>query len=269
MLRHITAGLLALRGLVLGTLPFCVLQPLTDGRLLRRCPLCVLLGFFQFLTASAVVDNAVDHAVVILQRHFSGSERIVLFRLLRCYSKGPCTIPHDKILLVIGNMVDAVTGCLHLLPAHGSHIKAAPGRPDALAGFQIIRGKLRLPFPQKLWHFGKAHPIAVMSGVLSVLIQHYDIRYGQGVPGEVCRAVHVEPGIDAFQIVLRRQRGGINLLIVLRLHGKTVVTDGIQRLKAVVPRTISRFQLIDGEGVALRRPRLLHDSSGGLAASAA
>ena len=103
-----------------------------------------------------------------------------------------------------------------------------------------------------------------MSGVLSVLIQHYDIRYGQGVPGEVCRAVHIEPGINAFQIVLRRQRGGINLLIVLRLHGKTVVTDGIQRLKAVVPRTISRFQLIDGEGVALRRPRLLHDSSGRL-----
>lgn len=66
MLRHITAGLLSLRGFVLGTLPFCVLQPLTDGRLLRRYPFCVLLGLFQFLAASAVVDNAVDHAVVDL-----------------------------------------------------------------------------------------------------------------------------------------------------------------------------------------------------------
>ena len=65
MLRHITTGLLVLQGLMLGTLPFCVLQPLTDGRLLRRCPLRVLLGLFQFLAASAVVDNAVDHAVVV------------------------------------------------------------------------------------------------------------------------------------------------------------------------------------------------------------
>ena len=93
MLRHITAGLLALRGLVLGTLPFCVLQPLTDGRLLRRCPFCVLLGFFQFLTASAIVDNAVDHAVVILQRHFRRAERIVLFRLFRCHGKWKSDIP--------------------------------------------------------------------------------------------------------------------------------------------------------------------------------
>ena len=116
MLRHITAGLLALRGLVLGTLPFCVLQPLTDGRLLRRCPFCILLGFFQFLAASAVVDNAVDHAVVILQRHFSGAERIVLFRLFRCHGKGPCAVSHDKILSIIGNVMDTVIGCLHLLP---------------------------------------------------------------------------------------------------------------------------------------------------------
>ena len=65
MLRHITAGLLALLGLMLGTFPFGVLQPLTDGRLLWRCPLCILLGFFQFFAASAVVDNAVDHAVVV------------------------------------------------------------------------------------------------------------------------------------------------------------------------------------------------------------
>ena len=148
MLRHITTGLLALWGLMFGTFPFGVLQPLTDGRLLRRRPLCVPLGFFQFLAASAVVDNAVDHAVVILQRHFSCAERIVLFRLFRCHGKGPCAVSHDKILSIIGNMVDAVTGRLHLLPAHGSHIKAAPGRPDALAGFQIVRGKLRLPFLQ-------------------------------------------------------------------------------------------------------------------------
>ena len=165
-------------------------------------------------------------------------------------------------------MVDTVTGRLHLLPAHGSHIKAAPGRPDALAGFQIIRGKLRLPFPQKLWHFGKAHPIAVMSGVLSVLIQHYDIRYGQGVPGEVCRAVHIEPGINAFQIVLRRQRRFIDQLVIFRIHGKAVAVDTVQRLETIVQRFIATLELVNGKAVfrslILDGPCLRHDIRWGL-----
>ena len=146
-------------------------------------------------------------------------------------------------------MVDTVTGCLHLLPVHGGHIEAAPGRPDALAGFQIVRGKLRLPFPQKLRHFGKAHPIAIMGGILPVLMQHYDIRYGQGVPGEVCRAVHIEPGINAFQIILLRQRCRINQLIIFRLHRKTVAVDTVQRLETIVQRFIAAFELINGKAV--------------------
>ena len=55
MLRHITTGLLALLGFMLGTFPFGVLQPLTDGRLLRRRPLRVFLRLLQFLAASAVI----------------------------------------------------------------------------------------------------------------------------------------------------------------------------------------------------------------------
>ena len=35
-------------------------------------------------------------------------------------------------------MVDAITGCLHLLPTHGCHLKAAPGRLDALASFKTV-----------------------------------------------------------------------------------------------------------------------------------
>ena len=35
-------------------------------------------------------------------------------------------------------MVDAITGCLHLLPAHSRHLKAAPGRLDALAGLKMV-----------------------------------------------------------------------------------------------------------------------------------
>ena len=165
-------------------------------------------------------------------------------------------------------MVDAVTGCLHLLPAHGGHIKAAPGCPDALAGFQIVRGKLRLPFLQKLRHLGKAHPIAVMGGILSVLMQHHDIRYRQGVPREVCQTVHIEPGINAFQIILRRQRRRIDQLIILRFHGKTVAVDTVQRLETIVQRFIAAFELINGKAVfrslILNGLRLCNDIRRGL-----
>ena len=166
---------------------------------------------------------------------------------------------YNEIFSILRGVMKTVSVRLHLLPCHAAEIEVAPGCLDALGDLAAFLRRL-----QKLRHFGKASAVAVMGGVLPVLMQHHNIGHGQGVPGEVCRTVHIEPGVDAFQIVLRRQRGGVNLLIVLRLHGKAVVTDGIQRLKAVIPRTISRFQLIDGEGVALCRPRLLHDSSGGL-----
>ena len=43
--------------------------------------------------------------------------------------------------------------------------------------------------------------------------------------------------------------------------------DAVQRLKAIIQRFIAALELVDGEAahrLALRRPRLLHDSSGGL-----
>ena len=146
MLRHITAGLLALRSLMPGAFPFGILQPLPDGRLFRLRPLCVLLRLLQFLAASAVVDNAVDHPVVILQRHFLRAERIVLFRLLRCHGKGPCAVSHDKVLSIIGNMVDTITGCLHLLSAHGCHLKAAPRCLHTFTGLKTVWQKSEVLF---------------------------------------------------------------------------------------------------------------------------
>ena len=53
------------------------------------------------------------------------------------------------------------------------------------------------------------------------------------MPGEVCRTIHIKPGVEAVQIVLRRQRRFIDQLIIFRLYGKVVVADGIQRLKAI------------------------------------
>ena len=72
-------------------------------------------------------------------------------------------------------------------------------------------------------------------------MQHHNIGHGQGVPLEICRVVDIKSGIDAFQIVLFCQRGGVDQFIVLRLYGKTIVADGIQRLKAVIQCFIAAF----------------------------
>ena len=151
---------------------------------------------------------------------------------------------------------------LHLLPCHAAEIEAAPGCLDALGDIEAFLRRL-----QKLRHFGKASAVAVMGGILPVLMQHHDIRYRQGVPGEICRTIHIEPGINAFKIVLRRQRCFIDQLVVFRLYGKAVAVDAVQRLEAIIQRFIAALELVDGEAahrLALRRPRLLHDSSGGL-----
>ena len=76
-------GLLLLdsvRGLALAAFPFRTLQPLPNrGLFLRRGPAHLGLGFPQFLTTAAIVDDSVDHAVVILQGHFRRAQRV--FRL--------------------------------------------------------------------------------------------------------------------------------------------------------------------------------------------
>ena len=80
--------------------------------------------------------------------------------------------------------------------------------------------------------------------------------------------MHIEPRINAFKVVLFRQRRFIDQLIVFRLHGKAVAVDAVQRFKAIVQRFIAALELINGKAVfrspILNGPRLLHDSSGGL-----
>ena len=165
-------------------------------------------------------------------------------------------------------MVDTVTGRLHLLPRHIGHTKAASGRADPLLCRHLIRRgdrDLRCPFRlQKFRHLRKAETVAVMGGVLPVLMQHHNIGHRQGVSLEVCRVVDVKAGIDAFQTVLLCQRGGIDQFIVLRLYGKPVVADGIQRFKAVIPCGVPRFQLVDRKGISRNGLRLLRNVGGRL-----
>ena len=90
-------------------------------------------------------------------------------------------------------------------------------------------------------------------------MEHHDIRNGQGVPLEVCRPVDIEPCVDAFQIILLRQRCRVDQLIICRINRKAVAPDRVQRLKTVIQRFIPAFQLVDGKAVLPDRPRLLHD----------
>ncbi len=86
-----------------GTFPFCLGKTFTDG------------GLFLYLVTAAVVDLPVDHSVIVLHGHFCRFERIVAFLHFRIdYGKGPGTVTHNKKLPVVGLMMDAVTGCLHL-----------------------------------------------------------------------------------------------------------------------------------------------------------
>lgn len=214
--------------------------------------------FFQFLAAPAVVDDAVNRAVVILQRHFRRAEGIVLLRPLCAHSKGSCAVAHDEVFPIVRLMVNPISRRLHLFPRHIGHTKAASGCADSLLRRHLIRRvnrdhcrPLRL---QKLRHLRKAKAVTVMGGVLPVLMQHRNIGHRHRVPLEVSRVVDVKAGIDAFQIILFRQRSGVDQFIVLRLHRKAVVSDSIQRFKAVSPCGVPRFQLVDGKGIA---PRLL------------
>lgn len=106
-------------------------------------------GLFQFFAASAVVDNAIDHSVVIFQRHFRRAEGIVLFRLLREDSKSPCAVAHDEIFPIVRLMVNPISRRLHLFPRHIGHTKAASGCADPLLRRHLIRRgdrDLRCPF---------------------------------------------------------------------------------------------------------------------------
>ena len=86
------------RGLALAALPLCVPQPFPDrGLFLRRGSACLILGFLQFLPTAAVVDDPVNHPIVVLQCHFSGAERV-----LRLHRQGDdLTVQVDELLRLL------------------------------------------------------------------------------------------------------------------------------------------------------------------------
>ena len=85
------------RGFPLRALPFCVRQPFPDGGLfLWGVPACLGLGLL-LLTLAAVVDDPIDHLVVILHGHLCGAEGI-----LRLHRQGDdLSVQADKLFWLL------------------------------------------------------------------------------------------------------------------------------------------------------------------------
>lgn len=192
-------------------------QPLFRGPSFRAFPLCVLQPF--------------PYGGLFLLYRFS----------LNRISGSP--VSHNEIFPIVRLMMKAIPSRLHLFPGRICNTEAPSGGMNPLLG----RHKFRQgshgffdPFRfQKLRHLCETKAVTIMGGIFAVLMQHHNIRYGQGMAVEVCRTVNIEPGINAFQAVMIRHRGSIDQVIIRRINRKTVSSDGIQRLKAVVQSLIS------------------------------
>lgn len=128
---------------------------------------------FQLTHGRGVIQNAVNHVVVLLGRHFSGLGGAFL---LGGDGKGVRSVAHDKILTVLGLVVEAIACGLQLLPAHVGYKEATSWGLDALAGEQFPWRKLFFPLQEELRHRRKAEAVTVMGFLLAAAIYHNNIR---------------------------------------------------------------------------------------------
>ena len=86
------------RGLALAALPFGLRQPLPDGgALLRGGPGCLGLRCLLLRALAAVVDDSIDHPIVILQGHLGGAEGV-----LRLHRQGDdLSVQADELLRLL------------------------------------------------------------------------------------------------------------------------------------------------------------------------
>ena len=101
---------------------------------------------------------------------------------------------------------------------------------------------------QKLRHFCKAEAVTVMGGFGVPVAQHNDVGNGKGVSRKVCRVVDIEASVNIFQRFPVSQRRGIYKLVIVPLHIQPHSPQTVKRLKAVVPRFLAVFELVNGKG---------------------
>ena len=74
---------------------------------------------------------------------------------------------------------------------------------------------------------------------------------------KVCRALDVKAAVYIFQRIKGRKGRGIDKLVICPVYGKPRRLQAVKRLKAVVPRFLAAFELVDGEGVSSFPRRVL------------
>ena len=114
---------------------------------------------------------------------------------------------------------------------------------------------------QEFRYIGKADAVHIVRGILSVPVQHHNIRNRQAVTGEVGRTVDIELIINAVQCGIRGERCGIFQLVVAAVYRHAVRMNPVVRSKQQFCIGWISRKLVDLIAVAVRffrRVRLEH-----------
>ena len=119
---------------------------------------------------------------------------------------------------------------------------------------------LRL-FGKELRYIGKADAVHIVRGILSISMQHHNIRNRQAVTGEVGRTVDIELIINVVQCGIRGERCGIFQLVVAAVYRHAARMNPVVRSKQQFCIGWISRKLVDLIAVAVRffrRVRLEH-----------
>lgn len=72
-----------------------------------------------------------------------------------------------------------------------------------------------------------------MGGLFPIFLQDYHVRHRKTMSPEVIRAVDIEIGINAFQVLSRGERGSVDRLIVRPVNRKPGSLQILAALKVV------------------------------------
>ena len=154
------------RGLTLAALLFRLRQPLPDGgALLRGGPGCLGLRRLQLLALAAVVDDPIDHPVVVLQGHLGGAQRV--FRLHRQGNDLP--VQADELL----RLLEVFHVLLRQLRGQGGKGLLAQTHHQEGAGHDVIEVAILIP----------QAPVQLQADQLAFIVADQPNRVREGIGG--------------------------------------------------------------------------------------
>ena len=101
----------------------------------------------------------------------------------------------------------------------------------------------------KFFNLGKSEAVHIIGSCFPVTLHDHHIADRQGMPGIPFRMPQVEPFIDSIQCLTFREPAAVNIVIIISLHGKIIVSQilGVHKPKIVI--ILSLFELIDGKAI--------------------